>query len=175
MLKGSTMHKEVNTILRLGINKNTGKKMSTIAPTPAKAIARCAMLTIIVLGMMLSFTACVKTNKTQTLGTEMLLNMGDQGTVSSGGNKLGVQFVDLIEDSRCPEGMFCTWAGRVLVSIKFQDQMFTLMPGSTISTEFPNTAIVGDHTLTLLEVLPKNPLPAGNQKKYCVKIMVTKK
>jgi Zn finger protein HypA/HybF involved in hydrogenase expression len=47
---------------------------------------------------------------------DLTLQIGKQKKVFK--NKLTVQFVSVLEDSRCPEGVDCIWAGNAKVQIK---------------------------------------------------------
>ncbi|CAN5452975.1 hypothetical protein BH10ACI1_BH10ACI1_16050 [soil metagenome] len=44
------------------------------------------------------------------------LRVGKQKTVTT--DKIKIKFVSLIEDSRCPEGTQCVWAGNAKIKIK---------------------------------------------------------
>ena len=45
-----------------------------------------------------------------SLGTEVLLKPGS--AVSIAGEELEIKFIEVAEDSRCPEGATCVWEGR---------------------------------------------------------------
>ncbi len=51
------------------------------------------------------------------LGEEFSLSIGQRATIS--GENLGITFLKVLEDSRCPKNVTCIWAGRAtsLVSI----------------------------------------------------------
>jgi hypothetical protein len=51
-------------------------------------------------------------------GSAFLLNYRE-GTAAAGG-AVGVTFVDVVEDSRCPANTACTWAGQVEVALEVQ-------------------------------------------------------
>jgi hypothetical protein len=46
-----------------------------------------------------------------SLGKEFSLSIGQSASISS--DKLSVRFLDVTDDSRCPEGVTCIWAGQV--------------------------------------------------------------
>jgi len=56
----------------------------------------------------------------------------------------------LVEDSRCPQGVQCIWAGRVVVSATISTPTMKLTRDLTMGEPFA----VADGTLTLAEVLP---------------------
>ena len=45
-----------------------------------------------------------------SLGTEVVLKPGQ--AVSIAGEELEIKFIEVVEDSRCPEGATCVWEGR---------------------------------------------------------------
>jgi hypothetical protein len=47
----------------------------------------------------------------ESLGKEFTLTIGHGTSISS--DKLSVKFLDVTEDSRCPKGVTCIWAGQV--------------------------------------------------------------
>lgn len=56
----------------------------------------------------------------------------------------------LIEDSRCPQGVQCVWAGRVRISVRIE----TGAGPSTRDIDLGLPIRVADGTLTLVEVYP---------------------
>ena len=76
-------------------------------------------------------------------------------TVTVGG--LRVTPLALIEDSRCPQGVQCVWAGRVRISATISTPTMKLTRELTLGEPFP----VADGTLTLAEVRPVRVKDAG--------------
>ena len=56
----------------------------------------------------------------------------------------------LVEDSRCPQGVQCVWAGRVVVNATISTPTMKLNRDLTLGEPVP----VADGTLTLTEVRP---------------------
>jgi hypothetical protein len=50
------------------------------------------------------------------LGEELLLHIGQTAFIAD--ENLKVEFVRIAEDSRCPKGVVCIWAGRVLAEVR---------------------------------------------------------
>ena len=69
-------------------------------------------------------------------------------TVTVGGPR--VTPLVLIEDSRCPQGVQCVWAGRVQIKATISTPTTKLTRELTLGEPFP----VADGTLTLAEVRP---------------------
>ncbi|MFM5885161.1 MAG: hypothetical protein ACKOQ3_07540 [Novosphingobium sp.] len=83
------------------------------------------------------------------------LRIDESGTV--GGPK--VTPLKVLEDSRCPVGTQCVWAGRVRVSVRIETG-----PGSeTREMALGEAQPVADGSLTLVEVLPEKK---ANQTTY---------
>ena len=83
-------------------------------------------LLILCLPMMLFAICCsaesdgIKTG----LGEEFVLAVGQSATID--GEGLTIRFIEVTEDSRCPEGVECVWEGRVtcLVDIIYSDSTY---------------------------------------------------
>jgi len=50
------------------------------------------------------------------LGEEFLLHIGQTALIAE--ENLKVEFVRIVEDSRCPKGVVCVWAGRVMAEVR---------------------------------------------------------
>ena len=77
-------------------------------------------------------------------------------TVAVGGPR--VTPLRLIEDSRCPQGVRCVWAGRVRINATISTQTMKLTRELTLGEPFP----VADGTLMLAEVRPSKRKDAPN-------------
>jgi hypothetical protein len=73
-----------------------------------------------------------------SLGEEVSLNISQSASIK--GEELQIKFVEVVEDSRCPRGVTCIWAGEVkcMVEITHRDslQQVTLIEPS--STSWPS-------------------------------------
>lgn len=89
--------------------------------------------------------------------------------------KLKVKFVELIEDSRCPIGTNCIWAGMAKIKINVRTS-------KGISKDFELTTMGESESVKFegyeIKLLDVNPKPAENVKidrtKYKAKILVKK-
>ena len=81
-------------------------------------------------------------------------------TVMVGGPR--VTPLELIEDSRCPQGVQCVWAGRVRINATISTPTMKLTRELTLGEPFA----VADGTLTLFEVQPSKrkgaPIASGD-------------
>ena len=91
--------------------------------------------------------------------------------IKSDNNKISLKITD-INDSRCPIGSECFWAGEALVYFEFNN---TAINHFVLSTLDPQTDTVDSYIFRLLEV---DPYPTSFQPRglddYTVKLKVTK-
>jgi hypothetical protein len=103
------------------------------------------------------------------LGDSFDLKTGE--SVSIKNEQLNFQFVNVPEDSRCPEGAMCIWAGNAAVVIK----IFNVM--DTVNTYLnPKEINYDSYTITLLKLspYPKIGVPRDTTQ-YVAQFVVTKK
>jgi hypothetical protein len=79
-------------------------------------------LTVVLLALcVVAFVACgaaakVRGRKTVQLNQNFVVRVGQEVLVAD--QKLSVKFVSVPEDSRCPRGVNCIWAGNVRVALQ---------------------------------------------------------
>jgi len=119
---------------------------------------------LLILLLCCSLLAAAKDRKVKS-GEEITLKLHEW--VKCG--KFRVSPAIIIEDSRCPEGVTCIWAGLVNIEFATGKEAFRLMPGS-----YKSIAELG-YTVTLKDVLPH---PQGattlETKDYRFVIVITK-
>lgn len=87
--------------------------------------------------------------------------------------EVSIKFLEVLEDSRCPEGISCIWAGRakvkVAVTINGKTEEKTIIFGELRPGEQKNTMLFDDGKYSI-KGLTLNPYPtsksAGKEKKY---------
>lgn len=85
-----------------------------------------------------------------------------------------ITFMDVIQDSRCPEGVECVWSGvgEVLITIKDEKSTITektilFEPKNTTENEKPFTLKLKTHNLEFISLKPKtNAATAINKQDY---------
>ncbi|MDD5288814.1 MAG: hypothetical protein PHY28_06885 [Dehalococcoidales bacterium] len=77
-------------------------------------LKRLCFLLILVSGVVL-LSGCSSASKA-SLGSEFTLSVGQSTRIAS--ESMDIKFVDVIEDSRCPKGVTCIWAGQVSCAIE---------------------------------------------------------
>ena len=101
----------------------------------------------------LLFTGCHRDSETSTeqnnpkLGDTFDLKIGE--SVSIKNEQLNFQFVNVPEDSRCPEGAECVWAGNAAVIIK----IFNVIDTVNIYLN-PKEVNYYSYKITLLKLTP---------------------
>jgi hypothetical protein len=122
--------------------------------------------------------AKVRARKTVRLNQNFVLRVGQEVSVAE--QKLNVKLVSVPEDSRCPKGVTCIWAGNVRVRLQV-----TKVGGKPVKVElslnprdFPDgeAADCGNYKLKLVGV---EPYPVADQQlkpaDYTVTLSVSKK
>ena len=96
-------------------------------------------MVIIALACLLLILAGCSTDKDVkvNLGEEFSLNIGQTVLIVS--ENLEIEFIDVTEDSRCPKGVTCIWAGEVTAKVAINtrnslDELLLTEPGLT---DFP--------------------------------------
>ena len=56
------------------------------------------------------------------LGEEFSLRVQQTAILTDSPNQFGIMFYNVAQDSRCPQGVVCVWAGEVRVQITFQER-----------------------------------------------------
>lgn len=101
-------------------------------------------------------------------GEQFQLKYGQTASVPAAG--LTVTFKDLGEDSRCPEGALCVWAGnaRVIVTLSNED-------ASLNTTLEPREASHAGYKVQLLAVYPYPKMNERHEpENYVITLVVTK-
>ena len=102
------------------------------------------------------------------LGEEFELGFGEQVSLDNRG--LSIEFKDLLEDSRCPEGVTCVWAGNAQVALLLNDSQ------ATLNTYLePQEMTISGYRIELISV---SPYPVYEQdiakEDYVAKLVVAK-
>ncbi len=82
------------------------------------------------------------------------------------GPVFGVTFLEVREDSRCPLGVMCIWAGNAVVRVGLRLGMGPTSPYDLNTTVDPTSVIFGGYRVTLVGLAPLpllgTPVPAGD-------------
>ena len=116
------------------------------------------MKTKIILALILTFAfGAFMTVEAQPARQQQKIQVNKQKKFST--SKLNVKFVEMVEDSRCPKGTNCVWAGNAKIKIEVKRN------GSAAQTIELNTGM-GDKSARydglLIELISLTPEPANN-------------
>jgi hypothetical protein len=129
-----------------------------------KNIFRLIVLPLFILGCQNSITSV-----NPEIGKPFKIKLGQ--TLEFQGTDLSITFEELLEDSRCPEGATCVWAGNGRVSIKLNELQ------AEINTYLdPKSIDLSDYEIKLLSL---SPYPEINNEiepeEYILEMMVSEK
>ncbi|GAA5520380.1 hypothetical protein LQ318_01520 [Aliifodinibius salicampi] len=125
------------------------------------------IITLLIISVILS---CQNTTSPvqPKLGEEFEIEFGKQITIPEEG--ISLQFSDVLEDSRCPKGVTCVWAGNAEIVIQLNDAE------ANLNTYLePKQTNIHEYKVQLLSL---NPYPKYNveleNKDYSAKLLITK-
>ena len=108
------------------------------------------------------------TNELYDYGDEFDLKIGEE--IRVGSDRVEVEFVDVLEDSRCPSNVTCVWAGIGKVEIRLNQDNIQL---NTYLE--PHEIMVEDVKIELLRLEPYPEHPRQFEKEgYKVRLLITK-
>lgn len=76
----------------------------------------------IVLLSLLCFSSCSKKLRTYQPGDSIQLELEHGTLIQLGEEVVSIEFIQVVEDSRCPEGMQCIWAGRFIAELRINQK-----------------------------------------------------
>lgn len=107
---------------------------------------------LLTLTLFIVVAAC---RKSAPLNKEFILLKGDCRNVE-GGDKVRICYDSLLQDSRCPVGMMCIWAGvaagKFSFSVNSEEHILTLATANLAGYRKDTT--VGNYHIELLEIAP---------------------
>jgi len=116
-------------------------------------------------------TACQSslTNELYNYGEEFELAFGEE--VNVGLERIEIEFLDVLEDSRCPSNVTCVWAGNGEVEIRFSDEKIRL---NTYLE--PHVAAISNVDIQLISLNPYPEHPRQFKKEdYVIRLLITKR
>ncbi|AFY62010.1 hypothetical protein [Synechococcus sp. PCC 6312] len=78
------------------------------------------------LGIMTQLLAKTRGAATGEFGQPLQIKQGE--TISLNSGQLKITFVGVVQDSRCPRGAQCVWAGQAVINLKLQDATQPMTP-----------------------------------------------
>lgn len=86
-------------------------------------------------------------------------------------SQMGIAFVEVLEDSRCPTGMECFWEGNAKVLVFVGEEEYTLTIGKLLEGDQNAVELEDGSTLRLL-LLDPYPDGSGGESNYRVTLIV---
>jgi hypothetical protein len=141
------------------------------------------ILTLCLLATFVAFAASAtaakgggQTRKKIMADKNFVLGVGQEGLTADG--KLKIKFVSVPEDSRCPKGVNCIWAGNARVVLEVGNS-----GGKAVKLELNTSpregAAGGAHGQYLIKLVDVAPYPVSGQtskpRSYAVTLLVSRK
>lgn len=82
-------------------------------------------------------------------GSQFELKRGQQASVT--GTSLRIRFDAVTEDSRCPQGVQCVWAGNAAVNLRIMSSETSRTLNTGVD---PKNTTIDDYIITLVDVKP---------------------
>lgn len=129
------------------------------------------MRTILFTFFLIVFYACQSPLEYEVYdyGDEFELKLGEKITI--GRDKASIEFVDLLEDSRCPLNVNCVWAGNGKVQLRFNTddiQLNTYLQPQEMNLDEVNISLLS------LDPYPEHPRQFDKED-YKVRLLITRK
>ena len=107
------------------------------------------------------------------LNKEFSLKIGQAAVINA--QKVSLKFITVHDDSRCPTGVQCVWAGNAAVVVELSKNKKKLVQATLNTSIKPNELEYKDYKIKLVGL---NPYPKAdqriNQKDYQAVLIVTK-
>ncbi len=131
-----------------------------------------AIILLLVLGISASTKAQTDEETKVREGEIVTVKINRQKTATK--DRIKIQFVSVIEDSRCPADVNCIWAGNAKIKIKISDgrasQFFELNTNTGV-----HGATFGGYVINLINLTPTRKLNMNaNKKRYAAMFEITR-
>jgi hypothetical protein len=119
-------------------------------------------------------TMCTVSAEAKGKNNSVTVRVHQEKSVPSAGFK--IKFVEMVEDSRCPEGTACVWAGNAKVKIEVRKGRSTAKIFELNSTTQPNMIEYSGYEIKFTSLTPRPAVNVRiNPDKYIATFEVTKK
>lgn len=122
---------------------------------------------IFLLFALLNLSACKK--QSVDLNAEFTLDFNKTAIIQIEGGEHEIKFIELVEESRCPPGSLCAWAGQVAVKIKIDDKEDFILGQHA---NYPASIQYENHNIQLLDVNYNKDKNYGKEKHYSIRLKV---
>jgi hypothetical protein len=110
--------------------------------------------------ILLSLALIALAGSVQAVGIQKRVNVQRDLNLKIGGEEfvreagLKVKFVAMVEDSRCPEGVDCIWAGNGKISLTVRKGKYKAVTFDLNTTSEPRSFIYQGYEITLVKLAP---------------------
>jgi len=145
-----------------------------------RILTLCLLATFIAVAVAAPTTAAARgwqARKKIMLDKNFVLSVGQEVLTADG--KLKIKFVSVAEDSRCPKGVNCIWAGNARVVLQVGKS--TGMPSKLELNTHPREAGdgAGGYDQYLIKLVEVAPYPVANQtnkpRNYAITLVISRK
>ncbi|HAW21348.1 MAG TPA: hypothetical protein DCX14_14295 [Flavobacteriales bacterium] len=124
----------------------------------------------------LVIAGCNKPTDTFGKNENTVIPFGKSATFEDGKTNFEIEFLTLVEESRCPPNSICAWEGRAIIELKIdEDTKLELGNGNLLSgtqLRVPFQAYYDDFLITLVKVDYGADANYGTAEKYSVEIII---
>lgn len=126
-----------------------------------------SLLFLVLIAPMSLFTSCEK--EIFALNNDVSIGFKSSIMVQTDDEIIEIEFVELLEESRCPPGLNCFAAGHVEVKLRLDENTFLELG---IGSEMSAAATFKGNTIQLIDVLYVSDDDFGKEKKCSVVVRV---
>lgn len=107
--------------------------------------------------LVLLLTACNKDKKNTdvNIGDEFELDFDQTAFFNNGNSTIPIKFIEVLEDSRCPDDAICLWEGRVVIKLDIDEASVELATFNSMNGDSLQTAEIGNYLVKLIEIKPR--------------------
>ena len=100
----------------------------------------------------------------------IVLRNGTHRTAARG--ELTIKFVTVLEDSRCPVGVNCVWAGNAKIQLRVADRQGHIKMLELNTNGDPNVGQFGGYAISLVNLTPKPTQNRHTASRYNAKLSI---
>ncbi|MCW5959498.1 MAG: hypothetical protein KIS76_05000 [Pyrinomonadaceae bacterium] len=109
--------------------------------------------------LLLAVTIYIGTAQVYAQGSDEKVSLRVSEEKSVGGDDFKIKFLSVLEDSRCPEGTNCIWAGNAKVELEIDAGANGMQKFELNSDGDPREIVFAGRTVTIVDLTPR---PAEN-------------
>ncbi len=131
------------------------------------------------LALVLLLSACNKDKKNidVDVNDEFELDFDQTAFFKDDNSSTSIKFIEVVEDSRCPDDAICIWAGHVVIKLNIDNAVVELASPSLNQADSLRSADMGEYTISIKEIKPGRGLSSNiiDEDDYSAVLEITKK